>query len=55
MVNWTEVFATLKKLSFEGPLTIHCEFEEPADGLVAGIKRETAYFREKRDRIDGAR
>ena len=53
MVNWTEVFTTLEKLSFQGPLTIHCEFEEPADGLVAGIKRETAYFLGKRNMIAG--
>ena len=51
MVNWTEVFTTLKQLDYQGPLTAHCEFKEPDDGLLAGIKREIAYFRPKCDEL----
>ena len=50
MVDWTEVFETLKRLEFRGPVTIHCEFEVPEDGLIAGIERETAFFRDFRAR-----
>ncbi len=51
MVDWTDVFETLKRLEYRGPITIHCEFEVPQDGLMAGIRRETAFFRDFRKRF----
>jgi sugar phosphate isomerase/epimerase len=45
MVDWTAVFRTLQVLEFDGPLTVHCEFEPPEDGLLAGIAREVAFMR----------
>jgi len=46
MVDWTEVFATLERRGYDGPVSVHCEFDEPADGRPAGIRRETAFFRQ---------
>jgi L-ribulose-5-phosphate 3-epimerase len=45
MVDWTAVFAELKRLEFGGPMSIHCEFNTPADGFLAGVEREAAFFR----------
>lgn len=54
MVDWTTVFETLGGLGFAGTVSIHCEFEEPPDGVVAGMRRETAFFRSLRERMTGA-
>lgn len=45
MVDWTTVFQTIKEIGFAGPITAHCEFELPEDGIVAGITREVAFLR----------
>lgn len=45
MVDWTAVFRTIQAVQFDGPLTVHCEFEPPEDGLLAGIAREVAFMR----------
>ena len=45
MVDWTAVFAELKRLKFSGPMSIHCEFNVPEDGFLAGVEREAAFFR----------
>jgi sugar phosphate isomerase/epimerase len=50
MVDRTDVFETLSRLEYRGPLSVHCEFEVPEDGLLAAIKRETAFFRDYRKR-----
>ncbi|MFH1571036.1 MAG: sugar phosphate isomerase/epimerase family protein [Gemmatimonadota bacterium] len=43
MVDWTAVFAELKRLGYRGPGTIHCEFE--AADFPAAVAREVAFFR----------
>ena len=45
MVDWTGVFAELDRLGFDGPLSVHCEFEIPEDGYRAALEREVAFFR----------
>ena len=44
MVDWTGVFSELGRLEFDGPLSIHCEYELPEDGYMAALKREVAFF-----------
>ena len=43
MVDWTSVFAELKALEFDGPASIHCEFETEDDFLTT-VRREAAFF-----------
>jgi sugar phosphate isomerase/epimerase len=45
VVNWTLVFETIRKTGFDGPLSIHCEFEVPEGELHEATKREVAFFR----------
>ena len=43
MVDWTSVFTELKSLNYDGPASIHCEFETEDDFLTA-VRREAAFF-----------
>jgi len=45
MVDWTEVFSTIAANNYTGPLSIHCEFEVPADQFKDAFRREVAFFR----------
>jgi len=45
VVNWTDVFAEVKRTGFDGPVSIHCEFEVPADQWMATFAREIAFFK----------
>ena len=45
MVDWTLVFATLRGARFDGPLSVHCEFEAEAAQFEAAGAREVAFFR----------
>ena len=45
MVDWTTVFAELRHVAFDGPVSIHCEFEVPEDGFARAFAREVAFFR----------
>lgn len=46
MVDWTAVAAELDRVGFEGPLSIHCEFEVPeGQEFVPTAQREAAFFR----------
>ncbi len=49
MVDWTTVFADLVRIGFKGPMSVHCEFENPVGGPIAGAKREVAFFKRIRD------
>ena len=49
MVDWTTVFSDLKRIGFDGPMSVHCEFEDPEGGPIAGAKREVTFFRKVRD------
>ncbi len=45
VVNWTEVFAEVKRTGFAGPVSIHCEYEVPADEWMDTFAREIGFFR----------
>jgi sugar phosphate isomerase/epimerase len=49
MVDWTAVFAELRRLKFAGPLSVHCEFEAPAEAFMALVRREFAFFKHMRN------
>jgi sugar phosphate isomerase/epimerase len=46
MVDWTTVFADLLAVGYDGPLSVHCEFEVPAEEVDATLRREVRFFRE---------
>ena len=48
MVDWTAVFAELKRLKYDGPLSVHCEFEVSPDQFMDTVKREFAFFKQQR-------
>jgi sugar phosphate isomerase/epimerase len=54
MVDWTAVFDELFRVGFDGPLTVHCEFEFPKrEDFLAAARHDAAFFRgqiEKRGR-----
>lgn len=46
MVDWTAVFAALRKAGYDGPVSVHCEFEVPEGGdFHQLVKDEVAFFR----------
>ena len=45
MVDWSAVRATLRRLAFAGPLSIHCEYQDPPGGHLAAMQREVSFFR----------
>lgn len=51
VVDWTGVFAEVKRTGFDGPVSIHCEFEVPADKWIETFAREIGFF--KRWNADG--
>lgn len=49
MVPWSEVFAELTRVGYEGPLSVHAAFEGPhRDEYFAAVQAEIAYFKKKR-------
>ncbi len=51
MCDWTAVFSELKRIGFDGPVSIHCEFEvEPSD-MMDAIRREVSFFRSLKEKI----
>ena len=51
MVDWSEVFAELARVGYAGPVSIHCEFEEPEGQFVPTFAREVAFFRGQRAKV----
>lgn len=49
MVDWTEVFAQLKRIGFAGPLSVHCEFHCPPEQFLDAVQREVQFFKGQRD------
>ena len=45
MVDWTVVFSELKRAGYNGPLSIHCEFEGPETEFMGAVRREAAFFK----------
>ncbi|RKY67725.1 MAG: hypothetical protein DRQ02_06505 [Candidatus Latescibacterota bacterium] len=50
MVPWSSVFSELLRAGYDGPLSIHAEFEtESHQQYISAVKSEVVYFRQKRD------
>lgn len=45
VVDWTEVFAELKRSGFDGPASIHCEYEVPPAEWMGTFAREIGFFK----------
>lgn len=45
MVDWTAVFATLRRERFAGPLSVHAEFRVPPEQFIDTFKREIKFYR----------
>ena len=45
VVDWRSVFGELKRTGFDGPASLHCEFEVPAEEWMGRFEREIAFFR----------
>ncbi len=45
MVDWTTVFAEIKRLGFDGPLSVHCEFHATPEEFPQALRREVTFFR----------
>jgi len=45
MVDWTSVFAGLERVKYQGPLSVHCEFEAPANAFLPLVRNEVAFFK----------
>ncbi len=51
MVNWTAVFSELKRIGYQGPLSVHCEFEVPEERFFDAVREEIEFFRTKRNSL----
>jgi len=51
MVDWTDVFAELQRVGFDGPLSVHCEFEVPEGQFYDVLAREITFFKQHRDLV----
>lgn len=45
VVDWTSVFAVLREVGYDNPVSIHCEFHVPPERFAAAAPREVAFFR----------
>ena len=45
MVDWTVVFAELKRINYIGPLSIHCFCEAPEAEFMDAVRQEVAFFK----------
>ena len=46
MVDWTAVAKDLKRTGFNGPVSIHCEFQDAEADFMSAFRREVQFFRE---------
>ena len=51
MCDWTSIFEELKRIEFDGPISIHCEFEVDQEEMFSAIKREVAFFKNLHNRV----
>lgn len=51
MVDWTAVFDDLRRVGYDGPLSMHCEWTIPADQFYDTLRHEAAFFQRERARI----
>lgn len=45
VVDWTAVFSELARIGFQGPFSIHCEYEIPENRFADTFRREITFFR----------
>lgn len=45
MVDWTFVFDCLKRVNFQGPVTVHCEFKCEPEEFLPNAQNEVAFFK----------
>jgi len=51
MVDWTAVFEELKRIGYDGPASIHCEFDlDEGEDFLDAVRREVAFFRGMREK-----
>jgi sugar phosphate isomerase/epimerase len=51
-VAWSEVFAELARVGYNGPLSVHAEYHAPSpEEHLALLKPEFEYFRKRRDAV----
>lgn len=48
IVDWTAVFGELARLKYNGPMTVHCEFEVPPEAFLETMRREVKFFNAQR-------
>jgi len=51
MVDWTAVFDELKRVGYNGPLTVHCEFDVPGGQLEEAARHDAKFFRAQIARV----
>ena len=44
MVDWTAVFSELRGINYNGPVSIHCEFEVSPAEFLPSVRREVEFF-----------
>ncbi len=49
IVNWTQVISELKRVGFDGPISVHCEFKAPEGKFEEVAKQEYDFFRSRLD------
>lgn len=49
IVNWTQVISELKRVGFDGPISVHCEFKAPEGKLEEVAAQEYDFFRSRLD------
>ncbi len=54
MVDWSAVFEELVRIGFDGPLSIHCEFDVPEGEFSTAAAREVAFFLRLREQAGAA-
>lgn len=46
MVDWSAVFGELRRIDFDGPVSVHCEFQAAPAELLPAMGREVEFFRQ---------
>jgi sugar phosphate isomerase/epimerase len=54
MVDWTAVFSDLKRVDYQGPLSMHCEYHASVGDFWDVLKREVVFFKQQRENTWGA-
>ena len=50
MVDWTKVFADLVRERFDGPLTVHCQFDMTPEQIPGIMKSEVSFYKAQKER-----